>query len=300
MSTAVTRTPPASPERPPLPPGLGAPIKGPTAMGSDFGRMLRLTWTLAVTDFKLRYFGSALGYLWSLVQPLMLFGVLYTVFSVLLDFGGSEKYYPVALLAGIVMFNFIAEATSGSVRSIVVREPLVRKIEFPRLAVPLATVLTALFNYVLNLVPVFVFLVAAGGSPRWSWFQLPVIVLILTIWLAGIAMFLSAMFVRYRDIEPIWSVVMQVLFYATPIFYTLDTVTQKTGEKWVANLFMTNPFAALLQQFRHAVVDPSHASSAAAIGGTWRLIAPLGVIVLTVAIGWAVFSRMAPKVAEDL
>lgn len=295
MSALTPTTPPAGGER-----QLGTLIKGPTAMGSDFGRMLRLTWTLAATDFKLRYFGSVLGYLWSLVQPLMLFGVLYTVFSVLLNFSGSEKYYPVALLSGIVMFNFIGEATSGSVRSIVSREPLVRKIEFPRVAVPLATVLTALFNFTLNLVPVFVFLLIAGGEPRWSWFELPLIVLVLTLWLAGIAMLLSAMFVRYRDVEPIWSVVMQVLFYATPIFYTLDTVGQKTGKPWVANLFMVNPFAALLQQFRHAIVDPSHASAAAAIGGTWRLAAPALVIVLTVWIGWTVFSRMAPKVAEEL
>jgi ABC-2 type transport system permease protein len=295
VSAVETPTEPATTPR-----ALGTRIKGPSALGSDFGRMMRLTWTLAATDFKLRYFGSVLGYLWSLVQPLMLFGVLYVVFSVLLDFSGSEKFYPVALLAGIVMFNFIAEATSGSVRSIVSREPLVRKIEFPRLAVPLATVLTALFNYTLNLIPVFVFLIAAGGSPRWSWFELPVIVAILTVWLAGIAMLLSATFVRYRDIEPIWSVVLQVLFYATPIFYTLDTVGQKTGDAWVGNVLMINPFAALLQQFRHAIIDPSHLSAAAAIGGTWRLAAPLLVIVLTVAAGWLVFSRMAPKVAEEL
>jgi ABC-2 type transport system permease protein len=295
---SAVEQPPMAPEAAPR--ALGTRINGPTALGSDFGRLLRLTWTLAATDFKLRYFGSVLGYLWSLVQPLMLFGVLYTVFSVLLDFSGSEKFYPVALLSGIVMFNFIAEATSGSVRSIVSREPLVRKIEFPRLAVPLATVLTALFNYTLNLVPVFVFLIAAGGSPRWSWFELPVIVLVLTLWLAGIAMLLSAMFVRYRDIEPIWTVVLQVLFYATPIFYTLDTVGQKTGDAWVGNILMINPFAALLQQFRHAIVDPSHLSAAAAIGGTWRLLAPLAVIVFTVVLGWIVFSRMAPKVAEEL
>jgi ABC-2 type transport system permease protein len=93
---------------------------------------------------------------------------------------------------------------------------------------------------------------------------------------------------------------MQVLFYATPIFYTLDTVAQKTGDAWIGNVLMVNPFAALLQQFRHAVIDPSHLSAAAAIGGTWRLAAPALVIVLTVVIGWVVFSRMAPKVAEEL
>lgn len=279
---------------------LGTLVKGPSALGSDFGRMLRLTWTLAVTDFKLRYFGSALGYLWSLMQPLLLFGVLYTVFAKVLKIGGGERFQPVALLAGIVMFTFVAEATTGSVRAIVSREPLVRKIEFPRVAVPLATVLTALFNYLLNIIPVFVFLLASGGRPLWSWFELPVIVVVLTLWLVGLALFLSAMFVRYRDIEPIWSVIIQMLFYATPIFYTVATVGQQTGKAWVGNLLMVNPFGALLQQFRHAIIDPSHASAAEAIGGTARLVAPLLVILLTVAIGWIVFSRMAPKVAEEL
>jgi ABC-2 type transport system permease protein len=291
----VSAVTPAAGPRP-----LGALVKGPTALGSDFGRMLRLTWTLAVTDFKLRYFGSALGYLWSLMQPLLLFGVLYTVFSKVLHVGGDEKYQPVSLLAGIVMFTFVAEATSGSVRAIVSREPLVRKIEFPRIAVPLATVLTALFNYLLNIIPVFVFLLAAGGRPRWTWLELPLIVLVLTLWLTGLALFLSSMFVRYRDIEPIWSVVIQMLFYATPIFYTVATVGQQTGKAWVGNLLMISPFGALLQQFRYAIIDPSHASSAAAIGGTARLAAPLLVIILTVGIGWIVFSRMAPKVAEEL
>jgi len=278
----------------------GTLIKGPTALGSDFGRLLRLTWTLAVTDFKLRYFGSALGYLWSLMQPLLLFGVLYIVFSQVLKLGGSEKFQPVALLSGIVMFTFVAEATTGSVRAIVSREPLVRKIEFPRVAVPLATVLTALFNYLLNIIPVFVFLLAAGGRPRWTWLELPLIVLLLTLWLVGLALFLSAMFVRYRDIEPIWSVIIQMLFYATPIFYTVATVGEKSGKPWIGNVLMVNPFGALLQQFRHAIIDPSHVSSAAAIGGTWRLAAPLLVVLFTVTLGWIVFSRMAPKVAEEL
>jgi ABC-2 type transport system permease protein len=278
---------------------LGTLVKGPSALGSDFGRMLRLTWTLAVTDFKLRYFGSALGYLWSLMQPLLLFGVLYTVFAKVLKIGGGERFQPVALLAGVVMFTFVAEATTGAVRAIVSREPLVRKIEFPRVAVPLATVLTALFNYVLNIIPVFVFLIVSGGKPLWSWFELPVIILVLTLWLVGLALFLSAMFVRYRDIEPIWSVIIQMLFYATPIFYTVATVSKQAGPAW-GHALMLNPFGALLQQFRHAIIDPSHVSAAAAIGSTARLAAPLLVVLLTVGIGWLVFSRMAPKVAEEL
>ena len=185
--------------------GLGEPIKGPSALGTDRKRLWRLTWTLAVTDFRLRFFGSALGYLWSLMQPLMLFGVLYTVFSILLKFNGPERFYPVALLSGIVMFGFISEATTLSVRAIVNRESLVRKIEFPRMAVPLSTVLTALMNFALNLVPVFVFLLASGGRVRWTWLELPLLVAILLVWLVGLSMILSALYVRYRDIEPIWT-----------------------------------------------------------------------------------------------
>jgi ABC-2 type transport system permease protein len=278
----------------------GTPIKGPSALGSDHRRLLRLTWTLAATDFKLRFFGSVLGYLWQLMQPLMLFGVLYTVFSVLLNFSGKERFYPVALLSGIVMFTFIAEATTGSVRSIVNREPLVRKIEFPRAAVPLATVLTALMNFGLNLIPVFVFLLASGGSVRLTWLELPILVLLLVIWLTGLAMLLSALFVRFRDVEPIWGVVLQVLFYATPIFYTLSVVQEKAGKAWVGQALMINPFAAILQQFRHAIVDPSHMSAATAIGGQARLLAPLAVILITFAIGAWVFVRSAPHVAEQL
>jgi len=279
---------------------LGPPVKGPSAIGSDTGRLWRLTWTLAATDFRLRFFGSALGYLWQLMQPLLLFGVLYTVFSVMLDFSGPEKFYPVALLAGVVMFNFVSEATSGSVRAIVNRESLVRKIEFPRLAVPLSTVLTAIMNYGLNLVPVFVFLVASGGSPRWSWFELPVLITILVVWLLGLSMLLSAAFVRYRDIEPIWTVVLQILFYATPIFYSLSTVEDKTGEAWIGHLIMCSPFAAVLQQFRHAVVDPSHLSAADAAGGAAMLLIPLAIVALTFSLGLYVFVRMAPLVAEEL
>src|SRR3954469_14377184 len=113
----------------------GNEIKGPSALGSDGRRLLRLTWTLAVTDFKLRFFGSVLGYLWQLMRPLLLFGVLYTVFSLFFDVGDDVRFYPIALLLGIVLFNFMAESTAGSVRSLVTRESLVRKIEFPRLAV---------------------------------------------------------------------------------------------------------------------------------------------------------------------
>jgi len=284
------------------PPGAPAPgtrVRGPTALGNDPRRFWNLTMALAITDFKLRFFGSVLGYLWQLMRPLMLFGVLYTVFSLFFSFGAEVKYYPVALLMGIVLFTFMSEATSLSVRSLVNRENLVRKIEFPRLAVPLSTVVTALLNLVLNLVPVFVFLLAAGGRPRWSWLELPLLVIVLTLFVVGLSMLLSAWFVRYRDVEPIWDVLLQVMFYGSPILYTLQSVIAQTSPT-VAHVMLLNPFTAVMQQARHAVIDPSHLSAAQAIGGSARLLLPATVIVVVLALGSWVFSREAPRVAEDL
>lgn len=277
---------------------LGTPIKGPSALGSDWRRFARLTWALAVTDFRLRFFGSALGYLWQLMRPLLLFGVLYAVFSQL-GFGKATKYYPVALLLGIVLFGFLSEATSQSVRCLANRENLVRKIEFPRLAVPMATVLTATFNLALNLVPVFVFLLVAGGRPRWTWIELPFLMVGLAVLVVGLATLLSVLFVRYRDVEPIWDVVMQITFYASPIFYTAAIVRDATSET-VLRLMLLNPFAAILQQARHAVVDPSHESAAHAMGNGWLLLIPAVATIALLLVAYRVFDRAAPRIAEDL
>ena len=154
---------------------LGRPIRGPSAVGGDWRRLLHLTRLLAVTDFKLRFFGSVLGYVWQVMHPLLLFGVLYVVFTEVVPLGEDVRFYPVALLSGLVMFVFLSESTSQSVQSLVEREPIVRKIQFPRLAVPLSIVLTALFRMGLNLLVVFAFLFASGGQVMLSWLELPVI-----------------------------------------------------------------------------------------------------------------------------
>jgi ABC-2 type transport system permease protein len=279
---------------------LGNEIKGPSALGSDWRRLVRLTYTLAITDFKLRFFGSVLGYLWQLMRPLMMFGILYLVFSVFLSFNGDVRFYSVGLLTGIVLFTFLGDATSGAVKSIVNRENLVRKIEFPRLAVPMAQVLQGLFNLGLNLLPVFVFYLISGGSPRWQWVLLPPIILVFAIFLSGLAMLLSALYVRARDVDPIWDVVMQAMFYATPIFYTLDVVREKTGGDTVPRILISNPFAAILQQFRNAMLDSSWETPAQVYGTAWGLLIPLGIIVIVVVAGSLVFAHEAPLIAEEL
>ena len=280
-------------------PSLGRQIKGPSAVGTDPRRFWHLTRALAVTEFKLRFFGSVLGYAWQVMRPLMLFSVLYVLFTQIVNIGGDVPMYGVALLLGLVLYTFLSEASGTAVTSIVDRENLVRKIEFPRLAVPLSVVLTALFNLMLNLGVVAVFLLASGGSVRWSWLQLIPLVALLTVLASGLAMLLSALYVRARDLKPIWDVVLQILFYGSPIFYAIETV-QETAPDWVAKALMLNPFAAILQQARHAVVSPEYDTAAAAIGGTWRLLAPLAVIAVVFVAGYLVFRRAAPRLAEDL
>jgi ABC-2 type transport system permease protein len=272
-------------------------VRGPSALGSDPRRFWHLTRALAVTDFKLRFFGSALGYLWQLMRPLMLFGILYVLFSRVLALDDAP-FYPEALLLGLVLYTFFADATKGSVQSLVARENLVRKIDFPRLAVPLAVVLNALFNLGLNLVAVLVFLLVDGGAVRVQWLELPILLVLLVILATGLAMLLSALFVRYRDVDPIWEVVLSIMFYGSPIFYTITIVAEKAPglEHWM----MLNPFAAILQQTRYAIFGEGHPSAAEAIGGTLLLGAPLAVAIALLFLGWRVFSSRAPRIAEEL
>lgn len=277
---------------------IGKPILGPTAMGNDVPRLLHLTRTLAVTDFRLRFYGSAMGYLWQLMRPLALFGVLYVVFTQVINLGTDVPFYAVSLLMGIVMWGFVADSTGVAVRSLVERENLVRKIDFPRLAVPLSAVLTAVFNLALNMIPVFVFLLISGGEVRLSWLAFPFLALIMALWCTGLAMLLSIGFVRYRDVSPIWDVVMQAGFYISPIFYQLQSISGKNANL-LQHLLLLNPFAVILQEARHVVIDPSYPTPADLVGYPYLLL-PAAIVVLTIGVGFRYFSRQAPRIAELL
>ncbi len=267
---------------------------GPSAFGDDLQRFVNLTLTLATTDFKLRYFGSALGYLWSLVRPLLFFGVLYVMFTKILHAGKGIPHYAVYLLTAIMLWTFFAEATTSSVQCLVAREGLLRKIRFPRLAIPLAVSLTALFTLSTNFLAVLIFALASGISPQLSWLELPVLVLLLLILALGTGMLLSALYVRFRDIQPIWEVIAQILFYGSPIIYVAAQY------KGLVRIAMCNPLAAIFTQMRHAFVDPSAHSAAVYIGGSVRLLIPLGITAIVFALGLWFFNREAPRIAERL
>jgi ABC-2 type transport system permease protein len=275
---------------------LGPPIKGPTAFSGDTRRFLALTTWLAFMDFKVRYFGSALGYLWQLVRPLLLFGVLYVVFTKFVRFNEGVRYFPAILLTGIMLFTFFSDATSAAVTSVLDRENLVRKIQFPRIVVPLSVVLTAFFNLLVNVVAVMVFVIATGVDPHWTWALFPLIVLGFGVLAVGVSMLLSALYVRFRDVRPIWDVALQVLFYGSPILYALEVIPDETIQK----ALLISPIAAMLQQARHWLIDPTAPTAAEAIGGAERLLAPAGIMVGLFLLGLWAFSRQAPRIAEDL
>jgi ABC-2 type transport system permease protein len=298
---------PATPPAPAVPElaynALGRPILGPGAFTGDWRRFWHLTFNIAVMQWKLRFYGSALGYVWQLVRPLLLFLVLYVFFTQVAHVGDtgipSERYYGAQLLASIVLFTFFGEATMNAVRSVVDNEALVRKIQFPRLAIPLSVVLLALFNLSLNLIVVMIFALLAGVRPMLTWLEVPLILGMLVVLCTGIAMLVSALFVYFRDVQPIWEVLNQVIFYASPIIIPISSV-QKNLHGALLHIYMLNPLAVVFQQFRHAFITHATPSAGALLGSQVQILEPVAIVVAVFVLGFWVFNRIAPRVAEDL
>ena len=275
-------------------------VHGPTAVSGSPRRFVNLTWLLATTDFKLSYFGSVLGYLWTLMQPLMFFGVLYFVFAFLLHFNNVVDF-PVLLLMNIVLFGFFQQATGAAIPSVVVREGVVRKMQFPRLVIPLAAVTTSAINLFFNLTVVMIFMLSYGVQPRLTWLLLPFLVLALFVFTTGVSMLLSALYVRYRDIAPIWGAISQALYFASPVFILIDQVLK--GHPALGRYYLFNPIATILQQARHWMVGgkaPGGLGAPAIMGGYLWLLVPGSIIAGVFLLGYWVFGRAAPRVAEEL
>jgi ABC-2 type transport system permease protein len=270
-------------------------LRRPELPSERFRRAGSLTWTLAVTDWKLRFYGSALGYVWTLARPFAFFGVVYFVFTEIANVGDAVKNYGVYILYGLVLFGFFAETTGACVTSLIARENLLRKMRFPRIVVPLSVVLTALFNLGMTMVAVFIFTIANGIWPTWSWLELVPLVALLALLATGVGMLLSVLFIRFRDVQPIWEVGTQMLFYASPVLYVATMVPEN-----IQRPYLSNPIAAILTQVRHAIVDPTAPSLATAIGDPIRMLVPLGVVALAFGLGLYVFVRRASRIVEEL
>lgn len=287
---------------------LGRPIKGPQALTGDWRRFWHLAFNLAKNNWKLRFFGSALGVVWQVVRPLLLFGVLYVFFTKVAHIASGvgtgphqpDHFYGSQLLGAIVLFTYLQEATMGAVRCVVDNEVLVRKIEFPRMVIPVAAVLLSTFNALLNVLVVLIFCLIEGVRPMLSWLELPLIIFGVMVFATGLAMLLATAFVYFRDIQPIWEVTLQVLFYASGVMIPMQDAQPPHLPPVLFKLYLMNPMTVLLQQFKHAVVNPyTYGVAYWAHGYAWLLI-PGAIVVGTFALGLWVFNRAAPYVADNL
>ena len=272
-------------------------VQGPTALGSgDRQRLWNLTRTLAATDWKVRFYGSALGYVWSLLRPLMLFGIIYFVFSEIIGAGAGIEHYGVILLLAMILYFFFSEVTGAGVTAMVDRESLLRKVGFPRAVVPLSVALVAAMNLALNLVVLAIFVLVSGVEPRWTWLLLPIPFVLMLVFATGMAMLLSALYVRYRDVRPIWDVILQALFYATPILYPIEAVIKQSDT--LATIALLNPLATLVQEARHLLTGAPSVTSV--LDSDALLLVPLSILVGLTWLGVRVFERLAPLAAEEL
>ena len=272
-------------------------VRGPSALGGGWRRLWDLVYLISVTEFKRTYFGTVFGYLWSIGRPLMLFAVLLEVFTHVFRLGSQVPHYPVFLLFNIVLFGFFQEATITAVASIVGQEGIVRKTQFPRLAIPLAVVFTALFNLALNMVVVFVFILAFGVGPYWTWLLLPVILGLMFVLTTSVSMSVASLYPRFRDLGIIWTVFVTALFYATPVLYPLERVSSTTLKSVIA----INPLTPIFELARKWIIDPSAPRPGSAVAGGPLKLVIAGAIYLAVCIFavW-IFRREAPRIAEEL
>lgn len=247
---------------------------------------------MVITDFKVRYQGSLLGYAWTVLKPLFLFAVLYVVFVQMLRFGSDIPNYPVYLLLGIVLWGFFSEVTLTAMNSIVGRGDLIKKVSIPRYLPIVSGSVSALINFSINLMVVFIFALINGVDPMLSWLLLPFFVIELFIFSLAIGFILGTVYVKYRDISYIWEVFLQAGFFLTPIIVPLSqypAIMQK--------VLFANPVAQIIQDSRWSLVTHQTVSSWEALRFPYILV-PFLIIIITVVIAYFYFKSQAKDFAE--
>ena len=253
---------------------------------------------LTKTDFKLRYQGSALGYLWALLRPLLMFAILYIVFAKLLKIGNDIPHYPVYLLCGTTLWSFFTECTSQGIQAIIIRGDLLRKISFPKYIVVVSSQLTALINLGINLIVVVIFALINGVAPSWSWLLVIPAVLELYLLSLGIAFLLGSINVKYRDITSIWDVLVQALFYAVPIIYPISMVASTSA--LAAKIILLNPIAQAIQDIRFNLITTETITTWNYINNPIVVIIPIIVVLTILVIGALTFRKKSKFFAEEV
>lgn len=248
------------------------------------------------TDFKLRYQGSVIGYLWSILKPLMTFAIMYIVFVRFLPLGGSVPHWAVALLLGNVIWSFFMEASNMGMVSIVSRGDLLRKLSFSKHIIVLSAICGAMINFSINFVVVLIFAFLNGVQFSWTVLLTPLLFLELFLLAFGIALLLSTLFVKFRDLGQIWEVMMQAGMYATPIIYPITIVLEKS--QFAGKLLMLSPLAQIIQDIRYLLIDKANVTIWQLSDNWVYILIPYLIPIIVFTIGLTVFNRNAKKFAE--
>lgn len=253
---------------------------------------------LVITDFKLRYQGSVLGYIWSLLRPLFLFVILYIVFDHFLRFGDAIPHYPVYLLLGVVFWSYFTEVTNQGITSIVAKGDLLRKLNFPKYVIVLAGSFSAFINLIINSLVIALFMVINGVDLRLEALYIIPLVFELFLLALGAAFLLSAAFVKLRDLHYIWEIILQAAFYATPILYPLGLVLERS--ELAAKFMLLSPIAQIIQDARYVLITDQSLTFEGVYGHGWYRLLPIAFTLLLVIVSAIHFRKQSPKFAEEI
>ncbi len=249
-----------------------------------------LIWTLAKTDFKLRYHGSVLGYVWAILKPLLMFLVLNFVFSSVFNPKNSgSEYYSLQLLTGIMMFSFFSEGTSAGMGSLISKAQLVTKIYVPRWTIILASTINAALIYLMNLLVIVFFFVWKGFIPSvaaivmFIFFSFLIYVIILSF-----SLLTAPLFVKFRDLAMIWDVILSILFYASPIVYPLGILPVN-----VQQIILINPMAFIIHFTKESLINNHFAD-------LWQNLLFVLMVGVFFALGVFFYRKLIPRVAENM
>ena len=257
-------------------------------------RQLRVLKVIAGVEFRLKYAGSAMGYLWSVIKPLSYFAVLWVVFGRIFKFEVGIDRYPLYLVIGIVLYTFFVDATGLAFPSLTKNSSILRKLSFPPLVIPVSATLTASITFGVNLLAVAFFVVLSDVMPHWDWFALAPLLLELYAFVLGVSLILATLFVRFRDISQMWELVSQLLVFATPVMYPITILPD-----WALKIAYLNPLVQIMQDMRAIIIGTANDSEtiASVLGSAGRL-APVALTVAVLIGGLLLFRREAPTLAE--
>lgn len=271
-------------------------VTGPSAFG-DVGwrRFWDLLWLTAKTDFRMRYVNSVLGYFWALMRPLLSFGIIFLFLRGILDFGSQIPDYGAMLMLNIMLFQYFQETTTRGLRAVSTSEALVRKMQFPRIIIPLSASMTASMTLFLNLGVGCLLLLAFGLTPAPGWLFLPIAAAAIIVFSTAIALILSVSYIRLPDIGQVWMIVTRVAFYVSPILYPIEILDNP-----LRAIVLINPLTPIFVEVRHFVIDPAAPQYVELAGGMLHAMIPLAIALFTCVYSVWYFKREAPGVAEAL